>query len=395
MESAIEVKNISKQYKLYNSNQDRLKETFDFISHKKYHREFNALDNINFSIYKGETVGIIGTNGSGKSTLLKIVTGVLTQTSGEVVVRGRVSALLELGAGFNPEYTGLENIYLNGTIMGISREEMDEKVDEIIEFSGIGEFIYQPVKTYSSGMFARLAFSVAINVDPDILIVDEALSVGDMAFQEKSVNKMKELRDKGKTILFVTHSLPLVRSFCTRAIWIDKGRMVEDGSSEKVCDDFHIYMTEKDDHIEEQPKHIATSDIKGIEIVDVSLDKEEYYMNEDIILKIGIKFNRDINKYGIGVIIYDVNGKIVTLFNTARDDIKFDKQYNEFELKIPNNDFMYGKYYITVSISDDMILFGYDSIQYVKSFRVLSEKNIYGTPIAEGMFRCKHEWKYK
>lgn len=202
---AISVKHLTKVYKLYNQPIDRLKEALNPFK-KSYHKDFYALNDVSFEIKKGETVGIIGKNGAGKSTLLKIITGVLTPTSGSVQVNGKIASLLELGAGFNPDYTGLENIYFQGSLMGYTREEMESKVDDILTFADIGEFIHQPVKTYSSGMFARLAFSVAINVEPDILIVDEALSVGDMAFQAKCFNKFKEFQRLNKTILFVTNS---------------------------------------------------------------------------------------------------------------------------------------------------------------------------------------------
>jgi len=181
---AIKAENLTKTYRLYDSNLDRLKESLHPLR-RKYHHEFNALHDFNFEVKKGETVGIIGKNGSGKSTLLKIITGVLTPTSGSVTVNGRISALLELGAGFNPELTGIENVYFNGTLMGYSKEEMHAKLDDILGFADIGEFVRQPVKSYSSGMFVRLAFAVAINIDPDILIVDEALAVGDIFFQQK------------------------------------------------------------------------------------------------------------------------------------------------------------------------------------------------------------------
>ncbi|MBO5955611.1 MAG: ABC transporter ATP-binding protein, partial [Clostridia bacterium] len=221
----IEVKNLSKMYKIYEKPGDRIKEALFPKSYEGKIQEFFALRDVNFSIEKGETVGIIGKNGSGKSTLLKILTGVINHTSGEKIMNGTVSALLELGAGFNPEYTGIENIYLNGTIMGIKKEEVDEKIDEIAEFAEIGDFINRPVKNYSSGMFVRLAFAVAINTDPDILIVDEALAVGDYRFQAKCYNKFEELKEKGKTILFVSHDVDSVRRFCTRALWLDNGKL--------------------------------------------------------------------------------------------------------------------------------------------------------------------------
>ena len=231
----IKTDNLCKSYRLYSNNANRLKEAIDPLRRKR-HTTHNALSNINLRISKGETVGIIGVNGSGKSTLLKILTGVVTPSEGTVEVNGKLSALLELGAGFNPEYTGLENIYLNGTMMGFSEEEMNARVPEIVAFADIGDFINQPVKTYSSGMFARLAFSVAISVDPDILIVDEALSVGDIFFQTKCFKKFEEFRQKGKTILFVSHDLSSVNKYCNRAILLEKGKLIGDGTPKKIID---------------------------------------------------------------------------------------------------------------------------------------------------------------
>ncbi len=234
---AIKVENISKIYKLYDSPIDRMKEALHWRG-KKYHKDFYALNDVSFEIKKGETVGIIGKNGSGKSTLLKIITGVLTPTSGKVTVHGRISALLELGAGFNPEYTGIENVYFQGNLMGYTREQMDARVDEILAFADIGDFIHQPVKMYSSGMFARLAFAVAINVEPDILIVDEALSVGDMVFQAKCSAKMRSMVENGVTILFVSHSLAQVKQICNNAIYLCVGSIVDYGDVLRVCDKY-------------------------------------------------------------------------------------------------------------------------------------------------------------
>lgn len=238
---AIKVSNLSKVYKLYDTPTDRLKEALHPLK-KQYHNDFYALNNINFEIKKGETVGIIGKNGAGKSTLLKIITGVLSPSSGSVQVNGRISSLLELGAGFNPEYTGMENIYLQGTLMGYSHEEMQAKIDDILAFADIGEFIHQPVKSYSSGMFARLAFAVAINVEPDILIVDEALSVGDMRFQQKCFRKFKELQDAKKTILFVTHDTGAIINYCSQVIWINEGRKHIEGIPDDVCKKYISFM---------------------------------------------------------------------------------------------------------------------------------------------------------
>ena len=227
MDNVISVKDLSKVYRLYDKPIDRLKESLN-IFHKSYHKEYYALNNLSFDIKRGETVGIIGINGASKSTLLKIITGVLTPTGGNIEVKGKISALLELGAGFNMEYTGIENIYLNGTMMGFSKEEVDKKLDDILDFADIGDFVNQPVKTYSSGMFVRLAFAVAINVEPDILVIDEALSVGDVFFQQKCYKKIKELAGKS-TVLIVSHDLNAMTKFCERIIVMSAGQKVFDG----------------------------------------------------------------------------------------------------------------------------------------------------------------------
>ena len=232
---AIEVDNVQKIYKLYDKPSDRMKEAFGF-GKKTKHKLHYALKGVDMKIYQGETVGIIGTNGSGKSTILKIITGVLNPTSGRVLVNGRISALLELGAGFNMEYNGIENVYLNGTMIGFSKKEIDEKLPDILEFADIGEYVNQPVKTYSSGMFVRLAFAVAINIDPEILIVDEALSVGDVFFQAKCYKKFEDFKAQGKTILFVSHDLSAISKYCDRAILLNQGVKLGEGSPKDMID---------------------------------------------------------------------------------------------------------------------------------------------------------------
>ncbi len=231
----IDVRDVSKVYQLYDKPINRLKESVS-LTHKCYHRDFYALNRISFQVRKGESVGIIGTNGSGKSTMLKIVTGVLTPTCGNAEVTGTVCALLELGAGFNQDYTGIENIYMNGTMMGFTKEQMDGKLKEILDFADIGDFVYQPVKNYSSGMFVRLAFALNIAVDPEILIVDEALSVGDVFFQAKCYHRMDELKRKGTTILMVTHDLGSVMKYCDRVILLNKGEKVSEGKPGEMVD---------------------------------------------------------------------------------------------------------------------------------------------------------------
>ena len=232
-EIAISINHLSKVYKLYDKPVDRLKESLGLTKQKKY-REHYALRDVSFQVKRGETVGIIGTNGSGKSTILKIITGVLNPTQGEVQVNGRISALLELGAGFNMEYSGLENVYLNGTMIGFTREEIDKKLDDILAFADIGDFIHQPVKTYSSGMFVRLAFAVAINIEPEILIVDEALSVGDVFFQAKCYKKFEDFKKMGKTILFVSHDLGSISKYCDRVVLLDKGVKRQEGNPKEI-----------------------------------------------------------------------------------------------------------------------------------------------------------------
>jgi ABC-type polysaccharide/polyol phosphate transport system ATPase subunit len=239
---AIQVQNVTKTYKLYNKPLDRLKEAM-FPFRKLQHKKFTAVNDISFKVNKGETLGIVGKNGSGKSTLLKMITGILTPTFGAIKVSGRISSLLELGAGFNPELTGIENIYLNGTIMGFSREEMDGKIEMILDFADIGNFINQPVKTYSSGMYVRLAFATAITVEPEILIVDEALAVGDVSFQNKCYRKFEQLKNKGITILFVTHAIELITRHCDRAILINDGNLLADGRPNEVVNMYMNLMT--------------------------------------------------------------------------------------------------------------------------------------------------------
>ena len=274
-EYAIEVNNLTKTYRLYDSNRRRIIESL-FPCVKPQYKEFNALKEVTFKIKKGEIVGIIGKNGSGKSTLLKIITGVLNATIGNVVVDGRISALLELGAGFNPEYTGIENIYLNGTLNKLTREETQKRIDNIADFADIGDFIYQPVKNYSSGMFVRLAFAVAVYSDPDILIVDEALAVGDAAFQAKCMARMNQIMKSGATVLFVTHDMNTVKRLCQRCIYLEKGKKIMEGSAEELADIYlkrirasmnEEHLKLEDEHITEEPKAVVKEDLVKEDLV--------------------------------------------------------------------------------------------------------------------------------
>ncbi|MFT7529283.1 MAG: lipopolysaccharide transport system ATP-binding protein [Gammaproteobacteria bacterium] len=252
---SIAVRNVGKDYKIYGSPMDRMRELLPG-QRQPLHQVFRALDGVSFEIQQGETIGLIGPNGSGKSTLLEILCGTLTPSEGEVDVKGRIAALLELGAGFNPEFSGRENVYLNAAILGIDKEYVDSKFSEVCEFADIGDYVDRPVKTYSSGMYVRLAFAAAINMDPEILIVDEALSVGDIAFQRKCYRYFQDLQRRGVTIIFVTHAMELIRSHCHKALYLDHGKLVMTGSPRDVV---HAYLNKtftrpEDDLISQQQK---------------------------------------------------------------------------------------------------------------------------------------------
>ncbi|MFZ6687235.1 ABC transporter ATP-binding protein [Undibacterium sp. SXout11W] len=262
-EVAISVKNLSKCYQIYEAPGDRLKQMF-FGSQRQYFREFWALKDVSFSIGRGETVGIVGRNGSGKSTLLQMICGTLSPTAGSVTTNGRVAALLELGAGFNTEFTGRENVFLNAAILGYPQEQMAAKMNEVLAFSELGDFLDQPVKTYSSGMYSRLAFSIAIHVEPEILIIDEALAVGDARFVAKCMRRIKDIQQQGATILFVSHDVSSIRTLCDRAIWLDKGCLVEEGDVFPVSGRFMEFMFKdemtKDDCVREEIIHQLPED---------------------------------------------------------------------------------------------------------------------------------------
>lgn len=252
---AISVKNISKCYPIYDRPQDRLKQSI--LRRRRYFREFWALKDVSFEVKKGETVGIIGRNGSGKSTLLQIIAGTLTPTAGEVQVNGRVAALLELGSGFNPEFTGRENVYMNGAVIGLSKEEIDARFDDIVAFADIGDFIEQPVKTYSSGMFVRLAFAINIMSQPEIMIVDEALAVGDMSFQAKCMTALKRIQESGATVVFVSHDIGAVKSLCSRGIHLEQGELKNVGIATNVAENYIRMMREEMN--EEQRRFMRSS----------------------------------------------------------------------------------------------------------------------------------------
>jgi lipopolysaccharide transport system ATP-binding protein len=264
-EPVIRVQGVSKIYQIYAAPTDRLKQAL-WRGRRTYYKEFWALRDVSFEVHRGETVGIIGRNGSGKSTLLQIICGILQPTSGEARVTGRLAALLELGAGFNPEFTGRENVYVNGALLGLTRQEIDARFDDIAAFADIGEFIDQPVKTYSSGMFVRLAFSVAVHADPDVLVVDEALAVGDAMFQAKCMTRMRRLMQGGTTLLFVSHDVAAVKALCGRAVLLDRGRAVAIGDTQQVVDEYTRLVHARD----VQPAEV--SDVSEVAAASVSAE---------------------------------------------------------------------------------------------------------------------------
>jgi len=359
-ENIIEIKNLTKSYKMYTSRQAKLLEVI--IPKYKKHTEFKALDSLNLEIKKGEILGILGKNGAGKSTLLKIITGVAVQTSGEININGKISSLLELGTAFNPELTGEENIYQHGQVMGLSKKEMETKKQEIIDFADIGEHLYQPVKTYSSGMFARLAFACAINVDPDILIVDEVLSVGDMAFQLKCFKKFEEFKNRGKTILFVTHSINDVIRNCTRTIILKNGKKVFDGSVKDGVEHYKKIIVglednedkkendsekNKDNKKEDEDINLITygngkASITDYEIINSKNEKLKIFDNdEEITIRFKVKFNEDIEEPIFALSIKDFKGLELLGTNTNIEQIstgnykKGDEVTVEFKQVLP------------------------------------------------------------
>ena len=424
---AIRVQDVSKMYKLYNSNRDRIVDAFN-LSKKPRYREHYALNNLSFDVERGETVGIIGTNGAGKSTILKIITGVLNQTSGNVEIDGRISALLELGAGFNQEYTGVENVYLNGTMMGYTREEIAGKMDDILKFADIGDFVYQPVKTYSSGMFVRLAFAVAINIDPEILIVDEALSVGDVFFQSKCYKKFDDFKKLGKTILFVSHDLGSISKYCDRVILLDHGKKLAEGSPKEMIDIYKKLMTgtsaedalelskkddKKDDEeeVEEKIEHKSITEIdstglwrdnfvinpnlneygsKKAEIVDFAIIDKDGFLTNSIIkgerftIKSKVHFNQDIKDPIFTYTFKNVKGQDITGTNTMYEKkyVELAKAGEEYVASFTQEMNLQGADYL-LSISctgynDNGELTAYHRLYDVLDITVVSDKNTVG-----------------
>lgn len=411
---AIRVENLTKIYKLYDRPKDRLIEALGLAGRKTLSRDHYALQNISFDVKRGETVGIIGTNGSGKSTILKIITGVLNPSGGKVTVDGRISALLELGAGFNMEYTGIENIYLNGTMIGFSKEEIDAKLADILEFADIGDFVYQPVKTYSSGMFVRLAFAVAINIDPEILIVDEALSVGDVFFQSKCYRKFEDFKEMGKTIIFVSHDLSSIRKYCDRVVLLNKGNKVAEGDPKDMVDLYKKLLVNQLDLTDPEGKKAEAAQEKKeeegtdmwtpafplnpqineygdrrAEIIGFNVVDEEGRSSNTLekgrkcTIRMRVKFHEKVNDPIYAFTITDLKGTDITGTNTLfeRTNVKSKNPGEIQEVAFTQNmDMQGGEYMLSLGCT------GYDGVDFVVHHRlyevcgltVVSAKNTVG-----------------
>ena len=408
-ETVISLEHITKIYKLYNRPQDRFKETFS-LTHKKYSRDFYALRDISLRIERGESVEFVGENGSGKSTLLKILTGVLNPTGGVKNINGRISALLELGAGFNMEFTGMENIYLNGTIMGIEREEMEKRLDGIVSFADIGDFIWQPVKTYSSGMFVRLAFAVAIHVDPEILIVDEALAVGDTRFQMKCMDKFMEFMQAGKTILFVSHDINMIKRFCSRTVWINEGCLVMDGGTDEVTDRYTDFLksglslteyqaladtaapqeTAKEESAPEQAEEHTIAEIEQVRLENGRGEAiAEIRQGENATLKVTYQvYEEQVEEPVLGVAIRSIDHAYICGLNTLLDgvEIPWRKGRNTVSLIYDGFNLTGGSYYFDAALFDRTATVNFDYKSQIKKFFVRMDY------IAEGVVVLNHHW---
>lgn len=397
-ETVIKVEHLSKSYKLFDKPSDRLKETLHPFG-KRYSRDFYALNDVSFEVKKGECIGLLGKNGAGKSTLLKVLTGVLTPSAGSVSVKGKISALLELGGSFNLEMTGMQNIYLNGTLMGFTKEEMDGKVDNILAFADIGDFINQPVKMYSSGMFARLAFAVSVNVEPEVLIIDEVLAVGDIRFQMKCMNKMKELMGGGTTVLFVSHDINAVRRLCSRAIWFDHGKVIREGSVDRVAASYEEFMKSGiiRDVIPERKKAQLSKSMSDIaEIQDFRIldekgnDVEIAYSNQPLRIVVDYEvFDTNIERPVLGIALKRIDDEYICGLNTQIDKviIPWEKGKNTFSLCYTKGLLVDGGiYYFTTALEDSTASVFIHCIGKVREIEVVREY------IAEGLFTIPHTW---
>ncbi|OQK16719.1 hypothetical protein AU255_02080 [Methyloprofundus sedimenti] len=400
--SALIATDLAKAYRRYQKPIDSLKE---LVFRRQYHEQFWALKGVSFRCEPGEVLGIVGDNGAGKSSLLKLLAGTMQPTQGELIVNGRVSAILELGSGFHPDFTGLENIHLGCAMLGLSAEQIAAKVDDIIDFSELADFIYQPVKTYSSGMFVRLAFSVVTSVDPDILVVDEALSVGDQHFQKKSMDRMMAFKDQGKALVFCSHSLYHVKELCKRAIWLDKGVIQAQGNSGEVIDQYndHVRMQNRVSVVKPvQSESIEKTDKSQLTayLVDASLLRVKKTGDDVVIYRTGDAFRVKVMAHKqsslaledvhIGIIIKRNDGVQCFGVSTVLDNVALftgeDKNDLGVVYEIPELTLLSGHYSLEIWLIDTTSAHVYDSMQSCCEFKVRQT----GTEV--GVTYLEHQW---
>lgn len=389
---------LEKIYHIYDKPGDRLKQIFSRHG-KMFYRAYPAVGPVTFELRKGEVLGIVGTNGSGKSTLLQLICGVLEPTSGTIEVNGRIAALLELGAGFNPEFTGRENIYLNATILGLSSREIEEKLESIIDFSGVRDFIDQPVRTYSSGMYVRLAFSIATSVEPDILVIDEALSVGDGAFARKSFDRIMQLKERGATILFCSHSIYQVEALCQRVLWLDKGKVRAFGEAAAVCQQYNQFLEKLSSPTESLAESLAT----GIQSVDgaARLTKVEVLadgeaqlplqiesMESTLEVKVAFSSSAGLPAPSVAVVITDGTGRNITSCSTYYDNLKLerDAQGNgKVSACFPEVALLRGQYVVHAFLMCERAIHIYDSAR-------CAEFNVVQSGLEIGIVAMRRDW---
>ena len=391
MEPAVRATNVSKVYQVYRRPADRL---IEMLTRRQRHAKFAALDDVSFEVEQGETVGIIGQNGAGKSTLLKLLCGVTGPTRGSISSRGTIASILELGTGFHPEFSGRDNAALNATILGLSADEVKRKLPEIIDFSELGDFIDRPVKTYSSGMYMRLAFSVAVNVDPEILVIDEALAVGDGHFQKKCTDKIREFQERGRTILFCSHALYYITSICRRTLWLDKGRVVRFGPSVDVVHDYETFLLERDrthPAVEEPAPRLQTPvRITGVEMVDATgAARTAFATGEDLSIRIRLHSERpeqpihlhvgilrtadDLQCFSVGTITDGVAPV------SGQQDYIVDLRFNDVPL-------LRGDYSVVAFAGDEHAITVFDRFDLRPGFSIGGER------WEVGLVRVRHRW---
>ncbi|HJP17083.1 MAG: hypothetical protein CMD96_08945 [Gammaproteobacteria bacterium] len=402
----IQADNLYLQYTLPHLKTKTLKDAvFALIKHGLKNSKFFAINDVSFKVHKGETFGIIGDNGAGKSTLLKVISGILQPDKGTLVTNGVVSSLLELGAGIHPDLTGRENIFLSGSILGLKTKFVKAKYDHIVEFSGLGKFINSSVRSYSTGMYMRLGFSIATILAPDILLIDEILAVGDISFQKKCFQKFNEFKKEGKTILFVSHDLRLVKRICNRTLWIDNGKVVAYGDTGEIISKYINRSREKERKLEESSEYSKRVDqgireskavsIKNIEVIDSQNKlREEFSTGDDVIIKVNFNVHEDLDSPVFGIAILRSDGVYVYGPNTREDNVypsvslkKGEKGY--FKITYEKTNLLAGDYFLHIGIFGKDEVFVVDAIENIYGFRIKqnSDENV------EGLIKINHQWE--